>query len=58
LAHVAHPVGIIAVCLDHPTHLKTIGHIFFNEKADFYEIVDDLPKFGESSYGEMPGDHR
>lgn len=50
--------GIVAGSLDHPTHLKTIGHIFFNEKADFYDVVDDLPKFGESSYGEMPDDYR
>ncbi|NBC34531.1 MAG: GFA family protein [Alphaproteobacteria bacterium] len=31
--------------LDPPTGLKLAGHIFVDDKADYYEITDDLPKF-------------
>ena len=50
--------GIAAGSLDGPTGLKTIGHIFVGEKADFYEIRDDLPQFAGSSEGELAGDYR
>ena len=31
--------------LDQPTGLKLASHIFVDEKADYYEIEDDLPKY-------------
>lgn len=49
--------GIIAGTLDQPTGLKTMGHIFTGEKADFYELTDGLPGFDGSSGGTLPGDH-
>ena len=48
--------GIIAGTLDSPTGLKTVGHIFVEEKADFHEIADSLPRFEASSKGELPDD--
>lgn len=50
-------LGIIAGSLDSPTDLKTIGHIFVEEKSDFYEIVDDIQQFKGSSSGELEGDY-
>lgn len=38
-------VSINAGCLDQPTGLKITKHIFVDDKADYYEIDDDLPKF-------------
>lgn len=51
-------VGIIAGCLDVPTGLKTIGHIFVGEKSDFYEIADGAPQFEGSSEGQLSGDFK
>ena len=48
--------GILAGTLDQPTGLKTIGHIFIGEKADFLEIDDGLPAFEGSSDGALEGD--
>ena len=31
--------------LDQPTGLQLASHIFVDEKADYYEIEDELPKF-------------
>lgn len=50
--------GILAGSLDGPTGLKTIGHIFVGEKADYYEISDGLPQFEGSSNGELVGDYK
>ena len=50
--------GIVAGSLDGPTGLKTMGHIFVGEKADFYEITDGQPQFAESSQGELAGDYK
>ncbi len=50
--------GIIAGSLDSSLGLKTIGHIFVGEKADFYEITDGLPQFQESSNGELVNDYK
>ena len=41
-------VGINAGSLDAPTGLKTTKHIFVEDKGDYYEIADDLPKFAAS----------
>ena len=35
-----------------------MGHIFVGEKADFYEIVDDLPQFEGSSNRELANDYK
>ncbi len=50
--------GIIAGSLDGPTGLRTMGHIFVGEKADYNEIWDDLPQFEGSSNGEFVNDHK
>lgn len=50
--------GILAGTLDAPTGLRTLGHIFVGEKADFFDITDGLPQFEESSDGEFAGDYR
>lgn len=50
-------LGVIAGSLDNPTRLKTIGHIFVNDKADFYDIMDDIPQFQGSSNGQIEGDY-
>lgn len=49
-------LGIIAGSLDSPTDLKTIGHIFVQDKSDFYEITDDIQQFKGSSGGKLEGD--
>lgn len=38
-------VGINMGSLDQPTGLKLERHIFVEDKADYYEIDDSLPKF-------------
>lgn len=50
--------GIVAGSLDGPTGLKTIGHIFVGEKADFLEITDGLPQYQGSSDGALVGDYK
>ncbi|WP_416306978.1 GFA family protein [Neptunicella sp. SCSIO 80796] len=49
-------LGIIAGSLDSPTNLKTIGHIFVEDKSDFYEITDNIQQFKGSSEGKLEGD--
>ncbi len=51
-------IAIVAGSLDQPTDLKTMGHIFVAEKADFYQIHDDLPQFAGSSNGKLPDDYK
>ena len=48
--------GILAGSLDAPSGLKTLGHIFTAEKAEFYAIDDGLPAFEASSDGGFEGD--
>lgn len=50
-------LGIIAGSLDRPTDLKTIGHIFVEDKSDFYEITDDIQQYNGSSGGKLEGDY-
>lgn len=50
--------GIIAGTLDGPTGIKTIGHIFVGEKADYYAIGDELPSYEASSHGELVSDYK
>lgn len=43
--------AVAAGCLDEPTGLKTVGHVFADDKGDYYEITDLLeqkPKSGMS----------
>lgn len=37
-------LSILAGCLDGPTGLNLIGHIFCADKGDYYEIADGLPQ--------------
>ena len=38
-------INISTGSLDQPTGLRLASHIFVDEKADYYEIADDLPKY-------------
>ncbi len=38
-------VGILAASIDEPSGLRMEKHIFVDDKGDYYEITDDLPKF-------------
>ena len=49
-------IGIIVGTLDDTSGMKTLGHIFVSEKADYYQINDGLPQFEQSSGGKLPGD--
>lgn len=42
--------AVSAGCLDLPTGLKTVRHIFVDEASDYYEIADGLPRDGVSHY--------
>jgi hypothetical protein len=37
-------LSIFAGTLDLPTGLRLAGHIFCAEKADYYDLADDLPR--------------
>ena len=52
----ADPTSIAAGALDQPSGIETIGHIYVADKADYYEIADDLPQFPGSSEGKLDGD--
>lgn len=41
-------IAIAAGTLDGPTGLKTAEHIFTDDKGDYYELSDDLPKHPQS----------
>ena len=41
-------MGINLGCVDQPTGLQLERHIFVDDKADYYEISDDLPKYAGS----------
>ena len=40
-------IAVAAGSLDEPTGLKTLGHIWLDQAGDYYELNDDLPKFGQ-----------
>ena len=42
-------VAIMAGCIDQPSGLKAVGHIYVGRKADYYEIEDGLPQHAESA---------
>ena len=40
-------IAVAAGSLDEPTDLEVIGHSWISQKADYYEINDDLPGYFE-----------
>jgi hypothetical protein len=40
-------IAVAAGSLDEPTGLKSLGHSWTTQKADYYDIIDDLPKYFE-----------
>lgn len=46
-------IGIAAGSLDAPTGLKTIGHVWISQMADYYSINDGLPQFAKSHGGTL-----
>jgi len=42
--------------VDDSSNLKTLGHIFVDDKPVYYEITDDLPQYPQSSAGAFSGD--
>lgn len=38
--------SIAAGTLDEPTGLRTVAHIFVDSKGDYYELADELLRFG------------
>ena len=45
--------SIMAGCFHEPNDLKLVGHIYFADKGDLYELHDDLPKYSKSDHGEL-----
>ena len=43
--------AIAAGCLDQPTGLRLVRHIFTADKPDWYEITDGLEQIAHSQYG-------
>jgi hypothetical protein len=46
-------IAVAAGSLDEPTGLKTVGHIWVSQKADYFDITDDLPQFARSHDGKL-----
>lgn len=40
-------IAVAAGSLDQPTGLRSLGHSWITQKADYYDIIDDLPKYFE-----------
>jgi len=40
-------ISVAAGALDMPTQLSTIGHIWTEQMADYYQITDQLPQYPE-----------
>lgn len=45
-SHASDRISIMAGTLDHSAGLSIAGHIFVDDKADYLELTDDLPKAG------------
>ena len=46
----------ISICmgaLDHSDHMTSSGHIFVADKAGWYDLTDDLPKFDQGDDGSI-----
>lgn len=46
-------IAVAAGSLDSSAGLKTIGHVWVSQKAGYYEITDDLPRFERSHAGRL-----
>lgn len=44
--------SIAAGCLDAPTGLRVISHIYTDNKGDYYQIESDVPSFRQSGQDE------
>jgi hypothetical protein len=42
-------ISVAAGCLDAPTGLRTVGHIFVAHRGDYYEIKDGLKQHPDGS---------
>ncbi len=40
--------------LDHPERFAPASHVFTDEQLSWFEVVDDLPRFGESGRNAQP----
>ncbi len=40
--------SVMAGCMDNPTNLKLISHIYTADKGDYYELNDGLPQYKRS----------
>ncbi len=49
-------ISFAAGMLENPTGIKTIGHIYVDDKPDYYEITDDFSQFSQASNGGLHGD--
>lgn len=49
--------SIAAGTLDEPTGLRTVAHSFVDSKGDYYQLTDELPRFGGSRHS-TPEDRR
>ena len=38
-------IAVAAGSLDEPDSLKSIGHVWLSQKADYYDLADTLPRF-------------
>ncbi len=47
--------SIAAGTLDEPSGLRTMAHIFVDSKGDYYELTDELPRFGASRPANLEG---
>ncbi len=43
-------IAISAGCLDRPTGLRAIAHVYVDDVSDYYEIADGLPQYPASQY--------
>ena len=47
-------LSITAGSIENPTGLHAAGHIYFENHSDYYEVLDQLPKFRENSSEDFP----
>lgn len=40
--------SVLAGCLDSPTGLRAVAHIFVDDQGDYYELADGLPVYARS----------
>ena len=47
----ASDTSVSAGCLNQPSRLRQVGHIYCDDIADYYTLSDELPKYPGSSKG-------